>query len=75
MEEQAKRKRELLGEESFEWKEEEIFKKRKKMIRSPVRERGGKEEMIGSFKELAEEMREGIRGVRKEIKKMASEQK
>lgn len=55
MEKQAKRKRkrELLGKDSFEGKEEDIFTKSKKMIRSPRKE-AGKEEMIGGFKELAE---------------------
>lgn len=48
---QAKRKRELLGEDSFKGREEEIFQKSKKMIRSPVKG-GGKEGMIGGLKEL-----------------------
>lgn len=44
------------------------------MIRSP-RKGTGKEEMIGSVKELAEEMIEEIRGMKEEIKKMASGQR
>lgn len=38
MEEIAKRKRELLGKGAVEKDEREIFKKSKKMVRSPVKE-------------------------------------
>ncbi|KYN16543.1 hypothetical protein ALC57_11204 [Trachymyrmex cornetzi] len=53
---------------------EEVFRKSKKTIRSPVKmgEEGGMREWL---KEMREEMREGLKGVRKEIREVAEGQK
>lgn len=71
MEEQMKRKRELLGEGSIEKEEKKIFKRSNKMVRSPMKGEQN-EEMIKLIRGLAVEMREGMR---EEIKEMAREQK
>ncbi|KAL6262079.1 hypothetical protein P5V15_007177 [Pogonomyrmex californicus] len=44
------------------------------MLRSPQRE-GGKEEMIGMLRKMTDEIKEGLRGIRQEINKIAEEQK
>ncbi|KYN18579.1 hypothetical protein ALC57_09108 [Trachymyrmex cornetzi] len=62
-----KRKRESEGAEEGGGKLEEIFRRSKKTIRSPVKmgEEGGMKELL---KEMRDELREGLMGVRKEIR-------
>lgn len=63
IEKQTKKKRELLGEDSIDKKEEEvIFKKNKMMLRSAQREEG-KEKMIGMLSKMTDEMKEGLRRI------------
>lgn len=75
MEEHVKRKREVLGEkEKWEGEREAIFRKSRKVGRSPMKtteERGWKEVL----KEMREEWRGGIMKVKQQIKEVAKGQK
>jgi len=74
--EQMKRKREMLGRDSLEGelKLADIFKKSNRTARSPLRKEGDGDwkEM---FKEMREEIREGLKGVRQDIREVAETQK
>lgn len=70
-EEQAKRKREILGNAIDE---AEIFKRSRKVRRSPIG-KGGNEELKKLVKELKEELKEGLKEVKQEIREVADDKK
>ncbi|XP_011641670.1 DNA ligase 1-like [Pogonomyrmex barbatus] len=72
LEEQMKRKREVLGNDSVD--EAEIFKRSKKLGRLPIG-KGWNEELKELVRELKEEVKEGLKEVKEEIKEIADAQK
>jgi len=76
-EDYKKRKREMLGVDGE--REEDIFKKSNRVLRSPIRGEEIEGELVRMFKkwreEMKKEMREGMREIKKDIRKIAEEQK
>lgn len=75
VEEHLKRKREMLGRESMKGQGGEgNIQEKQKIVRSPVGKEGS-EGLKGMFKEMREEIREGLRVVKQEIREVAEGQK
>lgn len=74
VEEHLKRKRKMLGKKSIEREEglADIFRRSKKVATSPGRKEKKKEgkgvDLKGMLKKMGEELREGLRKIRQEIR-------